>query len=267
MAEAFGETRMKTTRRRFLQTAAISGLAAPGSTRRAQGDNQERNEKKRALAILGDAYHCVAPLYEALVSNLTRRGYTPVTIMDYSVPFDDFGGYDLIVLSRYAYDDVTFYREKDANPAKKGRSLWLTAEQERKFEDYVKAGGRLLLHHDGIGFYPKNGAISRLARAYFIKHPPIVEIEVSPTGKMPELTEGVTPFNVADEEYQVEMDESRTNVFMESHSPQHGRAPQGWAHTYDEGKVAVLIPGHSHGVLAHPMVRRSIRNVIDWLDG
>jgi type 1 glutamine amidotransferase len=255
---------MTTTRRRFLQAAAASSLAALGSTRRARAGG-ESQRKKRALVILGDAYHCVAPLYGALVSNLKRSGYAPVTIIDYSVPFDDFGSYDLIVLSRYAYDDVTFFRERDARPARKGRAFWLTAEEEQKFEDYVKGGGRLFLHHDGIGFYPKDRAISRLAKAFFIKHPPIVEIEVSPTGTMPEMTEGVTPFKVADEEYQVEMDESRTSVFLESHSPQHGRAPQGWAHTYDEGKVAVLIPGHSHDVLMHPMVRRSIQNVVDWL--
>ncbi len=255
---------MATTRRRFLQGATVSGLAALGSAGRAHGANQGE-KKKRALAILGDAWHCVAPLYTALVAPLKARGYTSVTIMDYVVPFDDFGGYDLIILSRYAYDDITFYREKDVGPAKKGRSTWLTADQEQKFEDYVTSGGRLFLHHDGIGFYPKDGAISRLARAHFIKHPPMVEIQVSPTGKMPEMTEGVTPFNVADEEYQVEMDEGRTSIFLESRSPEHGRAPQGWAHTYGKGKVAVFIPGHSHDVLMHAMVRRSIQNVIDWL--
>jgi len=36
-----------------------------------------------------------------------------------------------------------------------------------------------------------------------------------------------TPFTVADEEYEVEMDESQTAVFMESHSPEHGRVAQG----------------------------------------
>lgn len=82
---------------------------------------------------------------------------------------------------------------------------------------------------------------------------------------MPKLTDGVTPFTVADEEYQLEMDETQTSVYLESHSPQHGRAPQGWAHPYGEGKVAAFIPGHSREVLAHPMVKRCLENVIDWL--
>ena len=221
--------------------------------------------KKRVLAILGDAYHCVAPLDSAIVGRLRRAGYEAATIMDYAVPFDDFARYDLIVLSREGHEYVKFFRERDTDPSNKGQARWLTSAQEQKFEDYVKAGGRLFLYHDGIGFYPKDGAISRVAKAFFIRHPAIVDIAVSPTGKMPELTQGVTPFTVADEEYELEMDESRTSVFMESRSPQHGRVPQGWAHTYEKGKVAVFIPGHSAPVISHPMVQRTVQNVIAWL--
>ncbi len=61
------------------------------------------------------------------------------------------------------------------------------------------------------------------------------------------------------------MDESQTSVFLESHAPEHGRAPQGWAHRYGKGKVAVLIPGHNPATMAHPMVQRSIQNIRDWL--
>ncbi len=251
---------MNTTRRRILQAGAAFGLAGPG---RAQDKSAG---KKRVLAILGDAYHCVAWRDRALVEPLKRMGYETVTIMDYAVPFDDFDSYDLIVLSRYAYDDVKFYRERDVKPSNRSEILWLTAEQEQKFEDYVTAGGRLFLHHDGIGFYARDGAISRVAKAFFIRHPPIVSIKVSPTGKMPELSRSVTPFTVPDEEYQVEMDESKTSVYLESHSPQHGRSPQAWAHTYGKGKVAVFIPGHSREVLAHKTVRHGIQNVVDWLD-
>ena len=82
---------------------------------------------------------------------------------------------------------------------------------------------------------------------------------------MPELTAGVTPFTVADEEYQVEMDEGQTSVFLESHSPEHGRAAQGWAHPYGRGKVAVLIPGHNTATIANPMVQRCAENVTAWL--
>ena len=257
---------MKSTRRRFLGATVASGASFVGGAALAHAASAPDPERtKRALAILGDDWHCLAPLHSTIVGSLKQHGYESVTIMDYAVPFDDFGNYDLIAMSRNAWEHVAFYRQHDINPALNRRTCWLTAAQEQKFEDYVKAGGRLLLHHDGIGFYLKGRAITRLAKAYFISHPAIVNIEISPTGKMPELTEGITPFTVADEEYQVEMDESQTQVYLESHSPEHGRAPQGWAHEYEKGKVAVLIPGHNVTVLSHPMVHRCVQNAIGWL--
>ena len=255
---------MNTTRRQLLRTAAASSLAARAAVSHAGGQTAAR--KKRVLAILGDAYHAVAPLDAALVGRLRKSGWEAVTIMDYAVPWDGFAEFDLIILSREGHEYVTYYRERDTNPAVNRREArWLTPAQEQKFEDYVQAGGRLFLYHDGFGYYPKGGAVSRLAKAWFIRHPAIVNIQVTPTGKMPELTEGVTPFTVADEEYQVEMDESQTSVFLESRSPEHGRAAQGWAHPYGKGQVAVFIPGHSPATISHPMVQRSIQNITAWL--
>lgn len=259
----------KNTRRNFLRESAVVSAAGAwlGSSPfgRAAADTAGGRPGKEALLILGDAWHCVAPLHSAIAPPLRARGYEPVSIMDYAVPFDDFARFGIIVLSRYAFDDLAHYRA-GAPRAGLNRPRWLTPGQEQKFEDYVNAGGRLLLHHDGIGFYARDGAISRLAKAFFIKHPPIVEIEISPTGKMPELTRGITPFRVTDEEFQVEMDETRTTIFLESHSSEHGRAVQGWAHPFGKGKVAVLIPGHHRAVLEHPMVRKSIDNAISWLE-
>ncbi|MEK7406448.1 MAG: ThuA domain-containing protein [Acidobacteriota bacterium] len=255
---------MNTTRRQLLHTA--SSLAALAAVSGRNADGQTAARKKRVLAILGDAYHAVAPLDAALVARLRKAGWEAVTIMDYAVPWEDFGQFDLIILSREGREYVRFYRERDTNPAANRRDVsWLTPAQELKFEDYVNAGGRLFLYHDGFGNYPKGGGVSRVARAWFIRHPAIVNIQVTPTGKMPELTDGVTPFTVADEEYQVEMDESQTSVFMESRSPEHGRAAQGWAHSYGKGKVAVFIPGHSPATITHPMVQRCVQNIIGWL--
>ena len=255
---------MNSKRRQILQATATYGLGILGAGLGARAAQSQPAGKKRVLAILGDAYHCVAPLDQALVGGLRRNGWEAVTIMDYNVPFDDFGKFDLIINSREGREYIKFYRDRDGNPPNKGDARWITPAQEQKYEDYVNAGGRLFSYHDGFS-YPKGNGISRVARAFFIRHPAIVEIKVTPTGKMPQLTEGVTPFTCSDEEYQLEMDESQTSVFMESHSPEHGRAPQGWAHTYGKGKVAVFIPGHSAQTISHPMVRRTIQNCIAWL--
>ena len=235
------------------------------NTENVSENSPENSGKMRVLAILGDGWHRVAPLDQALVSGLRADGWEAVVIMDYNVPWDDFDSYDLIILSREGHEFIQYYRDRDTKPSSEKRAYWLTPDQEQKFEDYVNAGGRLFLYHDGFGNYPKGNGVSRVARAFFVRHPPIVEINVTPTGKRPDLTEGVTPFVVSDEEYEVEMDESLTSVFMESHSPEHGRAPQGWAHTYGEGRVAVLIPGHRMDTITHPMINRTVQNILGWL--
>lgn len=251
----------------FLLSCAEDRAPAPGEDAAAGMEEAAPGPaQKRVLAILGDAWHRVAPLDQALVSGLREEGWEAVVIMDYNVPWDDFDSYDLIIMSREGREYVRYYRERDTNPSvADGRAYWLTPAQEQKFEDYVNAGGRLFLYHDGFGNYECGNGVSRVARSCFLRHPPIVEIQVSPTGAMPELEAGITPFTVSDEEYEVEMDESLTNVFLESHSPEHGRAPQAWAHTYGEGKVAVLIPGHEMTTINHPMIRLAMQNCKDWL--
>ena len=245
----------------MIQISAAGALAAM----QAQASQTGTSGKKRVLAILGDAYHAPAYLDAALVGRLRKAGWQAETVIDYNVPWNEFGKYDLIILSREGREYVRFYRERDADPPNRGEARWLTPAQEDRFEEYVQGGGRLFLYHDGFGAYPKGNGVSRVARAYFIRHPAIVPIQVKPTGKMPELTQGVTPFEVADEEYEVEMDENQTSVFLESTSPEHGRHAQGWAHSYGKGKVAVLIPGHSVATINHPMIQRCIQNCLDWL--
>ncbi|MBI4877536.1 MAG: hypothetical protein HY822_23140, partial [Acidobacteria bacterium] len=109
---------MNTTRRQLLHAATASSLAteAAGAAR-----------QKRVLAILGDAYHSVAPLDAALVGRLRKAGWEAVTIMDYAVPWEDFGKFDLIVLSREGHEYVTYFKERDSNPAVNKRDArWLT---------------------------------------------------------------------------------------------------------------------------------------------
>ena len=227
-------------------------------------ENEEA--EKQALLIIGDAHHAAFPIYRTIGKTLERTGYATDIVIDYEVPFRDFSKYDIIVLSRYAYNDLVLSREHQFDFAKGSDNLWLTGKQEQAFEDFVNDGGSLFLHHDGIGFYPRNGAIHRLAKAYFLKHPPIGTITVSPTGTLPGITRGIISFQIEDEEFLVEMDESQTHVFIESHSAENGRIAQGWAHKYGKGKVVVFIPGHGKKVLFHPMVEQCVENIIQWLD-
>jgi hypothetical protein len=223
--------------------------------------------EKRALAILGDMWHCVAPLNRYIVREIEGFGYRTDVVMDQQVPFESLDAYEIIVLSKYAWDDARRFRERvHGTPAAKNDEMrWLTPEQEDLLEAWVENGGRLLLHHAGIGYYRKYGGIHRLSKAFFIKHPPVTTISLRPTGTMPDLMEGVVPFVLEDEEYEMEFDESQTTVFLESKSEANGRFPQGWAHDYGAGKVVVFVPGHDMRSLSHPMVGICIRRIIQHL--
>ncbi len=165
-----------------------------------------------------------------------------------------------MVLSRYAVEDYRSLKENESDPR---TYAWITPAQEDVLEKYVMEGGNIFFHHDGIGFYPRGGGISRLAKAYFITHPPVTTITVVPVGDYGGLNADVVPFILRDEEFEVEMDPSSTHVFLQSYSDEYGRAYQGWAHDYGEGKVVVYVPGHDRYSLAHPMVLKSLSNIID----
>ncbi len=250
----------------LLSSVACTQSSAETSTASEQATFEDtKGNKKRVLAILGDGWHRVAPLDRHLVVKLRDKDWEAVVIMDYEVPWDDFDNYDLIILSREGNEFVEYYKHRDTNPDRE-KGKWLTKEQSLKFVDYVNGGGRMLLYHDGFGNYPCDYGPALIARSCFIRHPKITEINVSPTGKMANLTEDVPPFIVSDEEYEVDMDESKTSVFLESHSVENGRAPQGWAHTFGEGKVVVIVPGHRMDTIEHPMINRLVQNALDWLN-
>ena len=66
----------------------------------------EPYHSKKGLAILGDAWHSVAPLYKSIVRKMEAVGYQMDVTMDNSVPFERLSEYDMVVLSRYGYDNI-----------------------------------------------------------------------------------------------------------------------------------------------------------------
>ena len=219
---------------------------------------------KKALLVIGDGWHAPAALQLTFSRFLRPLGYTVESIIDYDIPFDTLNEYHMVIWSKYGRNDTLHMRDPDRYSAD---HQWITPQQEQQLEAYVEQGGRLFFHHDGFTVYPKEGAITRLAGAYFITHPPIGPITVTPVLPSSAFMKDITEFEIADEEYQLEMDTRKTNVLLESYSEKNGRSVQGWYHRYGEGIVVVFIPGHTAEVLRHPMVNQCIRNVITVLDG
>ena len=197
---------------------------------------------------------------------MEKKGIQTDVVYDNDVPFDKLSDYDIIVISRYGINDLhNFEHGLFLKGPKTNENKWVTKDQENKFEEYVRNGGSLFMHHDGHCYYNENGAIARLAKATHDGHPAKVDIEIYPTGDMPELTEGIETFEISDEEFRMEIQDS-TTVFLKSHSKEHGTSNQGWAHEYGKGKVVVLVPGHDTYGLQHKMVRKLISNAVDYLN-
>ena len=225
----------------------------------------EPYHSKKGLAILGDAWHSVAPLYKSIVRKMEAVGYQMDVTMDNSVPFERLSEYDMVVLSRYGYDNINQLKQGLFMKQDGKKLRCMSPQQEDTLEQFVKEGGELFLHHDGHCYYAEEGGIERLAKTDHRGHPPKIPVTMKPTGLLPELTHGIAPFTVSDEEFRMDLDESTTTVFLESYSEANGRTPQGWAHDYGKGKVVVFVPGHDRYSLEHPMVDKSISNIIDWL--
>ncbi len=231
----------------------------------ATGFASQAKDEKKGLAILGDAWHAVAPLYKSIVKKMEAVGFEVDATMDNGVPFERLDDYHTIVISRYGYDNIRQLNLGLFQTAEGRKLRWMTPGQEDLIEQWVKDGGRLFMHHDGHCYYSDGGGIERLAKTSHGGHPPKVPVSMKPTGLLPELTQGVGAFTVSDEEFRMDLDESKTTVFLESYSKENGRTPQGWAHDYGNGKVVVFVPGHDRYSLEHRMVDQCLSNIVRWL--
>lgn len=217
----------------------------------------------KVLAVLGDAWHAPSVINQVISPIFENKGYAIDRVINCDVPFQHLDDYEIVILFRYAIDDLYNYTHNQGNEKKP----WISEIQESKFEEYVRKGGKLFLFHDGIGYYKKDQSICRLAKAFCLGHPPITKITVRPVNESINsvLVERIEPFEISDEEFNLEMDETQTNVFAESFSKENGRHVQGWHHSYMNGKVIVFVPGHDSTVLRQPMVRIFLDNIANWL--
>jgi len=239
----------------FLSVGAFAQNAAP----------VQSVPQKRVLAIIGDAWHCAAPIYNTIVKKFEAKGFACDVVMDNKVPFDRFSDYDIIVISRYAYDNFKQFEQHSFQKAHGKELVWISPKQENDLEEYVKAGGKIFLHHDGHSYYATDGGIYHLAKATHSGHPPMIPVTMRSTGIVPELTAGVEPFVVSDEEFRMELDETKTQVFLESVSEKNGRTAQGWTHSHGKGTVVVFVPGHDRYSLENPGVDKCLANIVEYL--
>ncbi len=137
----------------------------------------------------------------------------------------------------------------------------------KEFEEYIRNGGSLLSIHAGNSFTEDHSPeFAALIGNIFVKHPPRCEVELRSIAKHP-VTEGVEPFTIRDEHYEIRVTADDATLFLESESETGGIQTAGYVRNLGEGKICVLTPGHILSVWKHPMFKKLVMNAINWCIG
>lgn len=193
-------------------------------------------------------------------AEMVRRGLSPVAGSDFV--FEWFANdaaefvpalnrFRLMVLAK-----ANVVSQEDKRP-------WLAPDLQAALRDHVRQGNGLLVVHGGISGYDKLPAARGMIGGAFLSHPPQCSVTIEPKRGHP-LADGVGPFAVMDEHYQVALDDPRAEVFLHSRS-EHGVWPAGWTRTEGAGRVCVLTPGHNVEVWLHPCFQALLRNALRWI--
>ncbi|WHX49449.1 ThuA domain-containing protein [Paenibacillus woosongensis] len=212
--------------------------------------------KKRIFALLGDYYHDHDLILDSLKAAIAPMG-------DH-VELQDIGVDNLASALLEKPDLFVLNKENRLNPTDEQIRCWMTPELETQISDYVQQGGSWLAWHAGLASYPEEGPYGLMLKGMFKFHPRVNKpVKYQRRGE-PCFLGAPTRFEVIDEHYFVECDQTNTHVFLEAESLD-GVSVAGWAHNFGAGRVCCVTPTHRAEGLAHPEMHRLIRESIQWL--
>jgi type 1 glutamine amidotransferase len=146
----------------------------------------------------------------------------------------------------------------------------LSRAEEQALARLVERGMGMLRIHAGLVLIEADSPLQqRLNTGRFISHPrhqDAVEFRVdyAPLRQSTHpVLAGVGPFGGQDEHYWCQLDAARTDLLLTSTSAV-GTGAAGWAHQASLGRVVSLTPGHTAGIIAHPMMLKLIDNAARW---
>jgi hypothetical protein len=211
----------------------------------------------RAACLVGDYYHAPAAIEAFLESAFRPLGIAGSFFRDQrAFPWAGLGDYDLAVVAK----------EARARP-EGSEELWSGEGNEGELAAYVEGGGKLLVLHNGLASYDPGGTYTRLVRGRFLFHPsehPRFQVRC-PAGSR--VLGGLELFEIEDEMYFVCVDSAKTELLLETYSPDYGSSAAAWRHRAGAGRVFCFTPGHAAAVLADPAYRSVVLGGLEWLMG
>ena len=210
----------------------------------------------KALVLIADRYHEPGYIKAGLSPAFESEGIEAAFVEDVeALSSKNLEGLDLLVLHR---DGMNWPDGFD-----RPHVVWMTPEQERAVEAFVRNGGGFMPLHNALAIYPKNGPYRKVTAGHFIHHPPVETFTVRVADRTHPVTAGAEDYEVTDEQHFLEYDGDRVNLLLRSYSAR-GESAAGWAHQYGQGRVCFLANGHTLEALQVSAYQKLLRNAIRW---
>lgn len=143
----------------------------------------------------------------------------------------------------------------------------LSPAQEAGLLGLVRNGGGLLGIHNATDTFKNSEQYIHTIGGKFVHHPPQLDIAVEYVDRDHPIVQGLPPFTVHDELYQMEWDAQGVHLLAETHSHEGKATPLSWVRQEGKGRVFYISLGHNREVYDNETYREWVGRGARWVTG
>lgn len=140
---------------------------------------------------------------------------------------------------------------------------------------YVEQGGSFLSIHAGNSFseqqVEQQGKFVKPCEQYvqlvgnrFITHPPRCMVSIKNINTSHPIMKDVQEFSARDEHYQIQLLSDDVEILFETWSDTGKPMPGGYTKQLGQGKICVLMPGHTLSVWENQEYQKIVSHAVEW---
>lgn len=162
-----------------------------------------------ALLLAGDRYHRAEDAFEGVGAVLEAAGLT----VEYTT---DFAALDTGLLTGKRLLCILRDGMEWPDGPEKPYRVWMRPDQEEAIEHFVANGGAFMPLHNAGWAYPWQNGYRRVMGGYYQWHPPIQPFDVRVVNPDHPITQGVTDYEITDEQHFIWFDHDRVDLLLKS---------------------------------------------------
>lgn len=146
----------------------------------------------------------------------------------------------------------------------------VTEVMGEEFRSYVERGGAFLSVHSGNVFMGEGDGVkdyTEFVGNRFLSHPLRCEVLLKKTKEHPIMKGVEEEFYIRDEHYQIELLAEDVDVFLASFSEKGGLQSAGYTRELGQGRLCVLMPGHTLSTWRNKEFQKLFLNAVKWCLG